>query len=52
MTQQKNKPRSRIRKTQSPYQHLETLAKGILAWAGTLGIVGGFWVIAHFLFQK
>lgn len=52
MAQQKNKPRSRIHKVQLPGQYLETLAKGILAWVGTLSIVGGLWVIAHFLFQR
>jgi hypothetical protein len=37
--------------TQSPPHYLEAVAKGLIAWVGTLTIVGGFWMVAHFLFQ-
>lgn len=51
MAQKKNQPRSRIRKTQSGYNYLETLTKGIMAWVGTLGIMMILGIIAHFLFK-
>ena len=51
MAQKKNQPRPRIRRTQSGYNYLETLTKGIIAWGGTLGIMMILGIIVHFLLK-
>ena len=47
MAQKKNQRRSRARSILSGYDHLATVAKGIIAWVGTLGIVALLANFAH-----
>ncbi|MGB5597292.1 MAG: hypothetical protein WBM66_01145 [Thiothrix litoralis] len=52
MAQKKNQRRSRARSILSGYDHLATVAKGIIAWVGTLGIVALLGFIAHVFLQR